>query len=68
MKSVNVTVRIDAELKALAEQAAEVMDVSLSSVVRRAFRELIRNASVQLQGGGRLVQFERLLREGSVKK
>jgi uncharacterized protein YdhG (YjbR/CyaY superfamily) len=44
-RSVNVTLRIDAELKALAERAAEVKDVSLSQVVRRAFRELIRKAS-----------------------
>lgn len=44
MKTANLTVRIDPELKRLAQESAEFLDVSLSQVVTAALHGLIRQS------------------------
>lgn len=44
-KSVNLTVRVDPGIRAAAEAAAEVMETTVSSVVRTALRGLIAQAA-----------------------
>lgn len=45
MKTSNLTVRIDPELKLRAQEAARFMDVSLSQVVSAALRGVVRQAA-----------------------
>lgn len=45
MKTANLTVRIDPDLKRQAQQAADFLDVSLSQVVTASLKGLIRQAS-----------------------
>lgn len=44
-KTVNLTVRVSAELKQQAEAAADYLDLTLSQVVREAFKSVIERAN-----------------------